>query len=236
MQPTKNSFFDFRILISLFIIIAGIILLAENLWFDTHINIWEWWPLILIIIGIGNFTQPASNRQPFTGMILIGLGVIFLGNALDIFYFNIGDLWPIILILVGLAIIRGHAWKSGKEILDHDSINLSMMLGGGEYRFSSKQFKGGKVTAFMGGGTLDLTEAEMDGDEVELDVFAMMGGLEIRIPKHWQINVQATPLMGGVDDKTYNSNNISDSGDFTQAVKRLTIKGTLIMGGLEVRN
>ena len=233
MQNHKNNWFDIRILISLFIIVAGIILLADNLGFETYINIWEWWPLILIFIGIGHLTRPATNRQPFTGIIFIGIGVVFLGNALDIFYFNIGDLWPIVLILVGLGMIRGHAWKSSKEVLDHDSINLSMMLGGGEYRFSSKQFKGGKVTAFMGGGTLDLSEAEMEGDEVELDVFAMMGGMEIRIPKHWQINVQATPLMGGVDDS---SNNVSASGDFAQAIKRLTIKGTLIMGGLEVRN
>ncbi len=236
MQHNRNNLFDVRIIISLFIIAAGIILLAENLGFDTHINIWEWWPLILIIIGIGHLVRPASNRQPFTGLILIGLGGIFLGNALDIFYFDIGDLWPIFLILVGFAMIRGHAWKVSKETLDHDSVKLSMMLGGGEYRFSSKNFKGGKVTAFMGGGTLDLTEAEMEGPEVELDVFVLMGGMELRIPKHWQLNVQATPLLGGVEDKTYASNVGSGSGDFTQSIKRLTIKGTLIMGGLEVRN
>lgn len=236
MHHHKNNLFDVRILISLFIIVAGVILLAENLGFETYIDIWEWWPLILIFIGIGHFARPANNRQSFTGIIFIGLGVVFLGNALDIFYFDIGDLWPVILILIGLAMIRGHAWKSNKEILDHDSVNLSMMLGGGEYRFASKNFKGGKVTAFMGGGTLDLTEAEMEGDEVELDVFAMMGGMEIRIPKHWHLNVQATPLMGGVEDKTYASRSASDPTDIPHSGKRLTIKGTLIMGGLEVRN
>ena len=28
--------------------------LAENLGADIHINVWEWWPLILIFIGMAN--------------------------------------------------------------------------------------------------------------------------------------------------------------------------------------
>lgn len=236
MSYNKNSFFDVRILISIFIILAGIILLADNLGFDTHINIWDWWPLILILIGIGHIARPSVNRQTLTGLIFIAIGAIFLGNTLDIFYVDIGDLWPVVLILIGLGMIKGHIWKVGQSDLDQDMVDLSMVLGGGKYRFSSKTFKGGKITAFMGGGSLDLSEAEMDGSEIDLDIFAMMGGVELRIPKHWQINVQATPLMGGVEDKTYTNSSDSASVDLPQGVKRLTIKGTMIMGGLEVKN
>ncbi len=236
MQRHSNGFFDARIIISLFVIGVGVILLAENLGADIHINVWEWWPLILIFIGLGHFLRPEPQKQIFTALILIGLGLVFLSNTLDIFYFNIGDLWPVILIIIGLAMIRNHSWKSSKEPLSQDALNFSMVMGGGEYRFSSKKFKGGKVTAFLGGGTLDLTEAEMEAGEVEIDIFTMMGGLEIRIPKHWQLNVQATPLMGGVEDKTYTRQSDGSGLDSPHSGKKLTITGTIIMGGLEVRN
>ena len=236
MHNRSNNFFDARIIIALFVIIVGVILLAENLGADIHINVWEWWPLILIFIGLGFLFKPEPHRQVFTASILIGLGLIFLSNTLDIFYFDFGDLWPVALIIVGLAMIRNHTFKSAKQPISQDALNLTMMLGGGEYRFSSKQFKGGKVTAFMGGGTLDLTEAEMETDEVVIDVFAMMGGFEVRIPKHWQLNVQTTPIMGGVENKTYAGQSNVSAVDLPQPLKRLTIKGTLFMGGLEVRN
>ena len=76
----------------------------------------------------------------------------------------------------------------------------------------------------------------METDEIEIDVFAMMGGMELRIPKHWRLNVQATPFMGGVEDRTFYSQSENSDQVMSHTGKRLTIKGTIIMGGLEVRN
>ena len=236
MHHNRNNFFDTRIIISFSIIAAGIILLADNLGADLQINLWEWWPLVLVFIGLGQLFQPAQQRQPLSGFIFISIGFVILGNNLDYFNFDLGDLWPVILIIVGLSMIRRHSWKKDNEISDQDLINLSMILGGGEYRFSSKKFKGGKVTSIMGGGTLDLTDAEMETDEVTIDVFALMGGMEIRIPKHWLLNTQTTPIMGGIENKTYHAHSQADGLDLPQTGKRLTIVGTIIMGGLEVRN
>jgi phage shock protein C len=57
----------------------------------------------------------AQKRQTYGaqfvgGVILIGLGVLFLLNSL-IPRFNFGDYWPLILIIVGVAILRP-AFKS----------------------------------------------------------------------------------------------------------------------------
>ncbi len=236
MEYHQNSFFNTRTVISLAIIAAGIILLAENMGMEIPINVWEWWPLILIFIGIGQLIRPTAYRQPMSGIILIFIGLVFMGNTLDWFYFNLGDLWPVFLILAGLSMLRKHSWKKNNEISDQNMVNLSMFLGGGEYRFTTKHFNGGKISAVMGGGTLDLSETEMETNEVIVDVFALMGGLEVRIPKHWHLNVQATPILGGVEDKTYTAHQENYQQDAPPNGKRLTIKGTLIMGGLEVRN
>ena len=236
MGHYQNNPFNTRTIISLAVIMAGIVLLAENLGMDIHINIWEWWPLILILIGIGQLMRPSAHRQPLSGILLVFIGLVFLGNTLDFFYFDMRDLWPVFLILAGLSMLRRHSRLKFNAVSGQDSLNISMILGGGEYRFNSQNFNGGKITAIMGGGTLDLTETEMENNEAELDVFALMGGLDIRIPKHWHLHVTATPILGSVEDKTYNAHPESDGLDMHRTEKRLTITGSLIMGGLEVRN
>jgi hypothetical protein len=54
-----------------------------------------------------------------------------------------------------------------------------------------------------------------------------MGGVEIKIPLDWTVVYKGTPVMGGVEDKTIPTPN---------PAKRLTITGTVIMGGIEIRN
>jgi hypothetical protein len=48
---------------------------------------------------------PFRRREPIGAMILIGLGVLFLLNTLDVFHFNwIGRLWPLLIIALGAAL------------------------------------------------------------------------------------------------------------------------------------
>ena len=64
-------------------------------------------------------------------------------------------------------------------------------------------FAGGDVTAFMGGGKLDLREATMaPGTEATVDVMAIMGGFEIKVPESWNVIVDVVPFMGGYEEKT----------------------------------
>ena len=50
----------------------------------------------------------------------------------------------------------------------------------------------------------------------------------IVVPRDWTVNAFVTPFMGAMEDKTDRSE--SDPS------KRLTIKGFVMMGGVEVRN
>ena len=59
-----------------------------------------WWPLIVIITGIGSLTKNVVG-----GLITIAIGTALLLNNLDIFTFNVWLLWPVILIVVGTAIV-----------------------------------------------------------------------------------------------------------------------------------
>jgi hypothetical protein len=93
---------------------------------------------------------------------------------------------------------------------------------------NSQDFRGGELTAIMGGCEIDLRQATIkDGDAV-IDVFAFWGGIEMKVPLDWSVVVEATPLLGGFDDKT-----MPPQGG---SAKRLIVKGYAIMGGVEISN
>ncbi|MEG1327445.1 MAG: hypothetical protein RSD99_21275, partial [Janthinobacterium sp.] len=73
---------------------------------------------------------------------------------------------------------------------------------------------------------IDLRQASIEGEAV-LNVFALCGGVTIKIPPDWSVVLQGTPILGGFEEKTI----VPPNQD-----KRLYVTGYAIMGGLEIRN
>jgi predicted membrane protein len=220
MENRCKSIFDAKVIFGLAIIILGLVMFLENLGIICY---------VLILLGIGQLAQPRECRQPWTGIVLIAIGVLFLGNNLEFFYFRFRDFWPLILILIGLSILRHTVWNKKDIPKSNDFVNLSFILGGGDHNYSTKNLQGGKITAIMGGGSIDLRDTNFPEDKVEFDVFAFWGGFDITVPRDWSVNVQVTPIMGGIENKV--------RPDAEQhGGKTLVIRGTVIMGGVEVKN
>ena len=254
MDKKKRSYFNTRIVIGLLIIAAGILLLMKSLGFGTDYNVGDFWPVILIVIGLGKILQPKEYRQLYWGLVITAIGTLFLLNNLGYIRFWFKDLWPILIILLGIEILRcgvfkhkinltccfhdkgKHHFKSWQGIsnannvdvdVDNDYADISVTLGGGEYQFTNKQLKGGSVSATMGECELDFRHADMEKEEMVLDVSAIMGEVEIRVPSHWEVVMKGTPVLGSVEDKTAKPGNAS---------KKLIIKGSAIMGSVKVTN
>ncbi|WP_219134820.1 LiaI-LiaF-like domain-containing protein [Janthinobacterium sp. UMAB-60] len=110
---------------------------------------------------------------------------------------------------------------------DDDSIiEVTAILGGYVRRVSSQRFKGGDINVIMAGCEIDLRQASIEGEAV-LNVFALCGGVTIKIPPDWSVVLQGTPILGGFEEKTIVPPNQN---------KRLYVTGYAIMGGLEIRN
>ncbi len=229
--------FDLKFYLGIAIILAGVILFLDNIGFDFGVNLFDFWPLILIAVGLNHLSQPQEARQSYNGWIFIGFGVLFLLRSFHVIYFHVGELWPLVLILIGLSILKNHMGKDEREQggTAGDYINLTFLLGGGEHKYTSQTLKSGSVMAFMGGGTIDLRQADCAGDNLVIDVFAIWGGIEIRVPYHWQVNIQGTPILGGMENNT-SRNEMAQAADITRVPKQLIVKGSVIMGGLEVKN
>ena len=106
------------------------------------------------------------------------------------------------------------------------NFNETAVLGGVQRSNNAQNFRSGDANAFMGGVELDLRDANMEGSEATIHVTAVMGGIDIRVPRTWTVVNHVTPVLGGVDDHTR-------SGD---GEKKLIIEGTVVMGGLDIKN
>jgi len=65
------------------------------------------------------YNKPAkqSNTGLIAGVILIFLGLIFLGDKLMPWY-NIADLWPLLLVVIGVFVIKPDLFKPTKKQSD----------------------------------------------------------------------------------------------------------------------
>jgi predicted membrane protein len=105
------------------------------------------------------------------------------------------------------------------------------IFGGTQRKIAAQDFKGGDALAIFGGLELDLRGAKMAGDRAVLDVNATFGGVELRVPESWHVEVKTVAVFGGVDDKT-----IPPKSDPNTPAPCLVLTGTTVFGGVSVRN
>ena len=182
----------------------------------------DWWPLIVIGVGLAALvTVPRAWLGP---TVIIAVGVFFLLQTLDILDVNLWEiLWPVAIILVGLSLITSFGTRSGED----DTINSTVFWWGSQRKTRSRQFKGGSLTAIMGGIEVDLREADIV-DRAEIAIFALWGGVEVKVPPTWRVRVSGLPLLGGWDDKT--------SLPIQDGAPELIVHVTAIMGGAEIKS
>jgi predicted membrane protein len=202
-----------------------------------------WLPGLFILIGLLVLSKARGSHGWAGGLFWIGFGLLILLSRSAFFQFNPWSLLgPAIVIWIGLSMLlrgagegrlhkrfetRASPGISSKNEDPDDWISATAILGHFERRCTSQQFRGGDITAILGGGKVDLRDADIQSDNATLDISAVMGGIEILVPTSWVVHIKATPVLSGYEDKTHPS---KDAG------KHLIIKGTSVLAGFEVKN
>lgn len=227
-----------RVIWGILLVLAGVVLLLDQMNFiQIGDFISTYWPSILILIGLIGLVSRDSST--ISNLVVIAIGVFFQLRNLG--YINVSIwqvLWPAILIIIGLSIIfqtgtRKHRsevdpekWEK-ENIVNEDVVDYFTMFSGIENSNYSKKFRGGKLTAIFGGIELDLRDAEIEDKTAILNITALFGGVDIIVPSHWNVEVQATPILGGVEKRTqYNRD---------EDAPTLKVNGTAVFGGIEIK-
>ena len=191
-----------QLLMGLLIIIVGILFTLDNLGLTVAERYIRYWPAGLIGLGALKLWQ-SRGASAFGALVLITVGTWLLLDSLGLVRVRFWEMWPLLLVLFGASMVwqglRGPRHLTTSET--NDTLSALAVLSGVNRGNNSRAFKGGDLTAVMGGCEIDLRQAAIEGEAV-FDVFAMWGGIEIRVPENWTVDGRVTPLIGGFDDKT----------------------------------
>lgn len=223
-----------RVLLGVFILIIGVLSLLDNLHlFDTR-DVLHFWPMVFVAFGALKLLQTRSGSGYLVGGGMMLAGVLITLQDLGLLTIRWREWWPVVLILAGLVVIfkdrLGQEFNSHQDLtaLDgHSRMDLVAVMSGNKLKIDAQDFRGGEITAVMGGVDLDLRRASLAGDEATIQLFAMWGGIEIKVPADWTVVVRGVPILGGIEDKTVPP---------LDAKKRLFISGYVLMGGVEILN
>lgn len=219
-----------QLVIGLVVILIGVLFTLDNLDVVDASRFIRYWPAILVVYGITKLMDAKDTPGRMWGIIAVSVGLLMLLNRLDLISFRFRDWWPLVLVAVGGSILfralSRRPVTDGSPASD-STVSVNALLGGFERTNSSQDFRGGDLTAVMGGCELDLRRASMKGEAV-IDIFAFWGGVNIKVPEDWSVSVQGFPLMGVIEDKTH--------PPVGGSAKLLVVKGYAIMGGAEITN
>lgn len=222
-----------RLVFGLALMTVGALWTLDNLFGIDSSAIISWWPSLLVLFGLMKLTGLGTDRRLVPGAIFTSAGLLLLGNKLQLPWWHIGlsDLWPLMLIFFGVSVVmRSLRAPDAAAGADDDSYVRSFALMGGVTRRNrSDAFRGGDLSAMMGGVELDLRDAQLANGRAAIEVFAMWGGIEIIVPPDWRVESEVSPIMAGYEDNTRLDPGVEPAGV-------LVVRGFAVMGGIEVRN
>jgi predicted membrane protein len=220
-----------RLIIGLIVIGLGVLFFLGTMGIVETRSVWRFWPAAFIAIGLVKVLTPGGMAARVFGGVIALFGTLLLLDRLEYLHFSWHRMWPLALVFLGITIV----WRAlaGDRFADgltdaSATMNTVAIMGGVNRRNTSQAFRGGEITAIMGGAELDLSQATPVPEGAVLELFAMWGGIEIQVPGDWTVENRVTPLMGGAED----SRKIVGS----DGRKRLILKGLAIMGGIEIKN
>lgn len=102
------------------------------------------------------------------------------------------------------------------------------IMGGSNLR--GRWLAGRKLTsiAIMGGGCIDLRNAVLTEGELQINIFALMGGVDVVVPPGVDVELSGFALMGG------NGSSVPHQ-DLPPGARRVHVRAVSIMGGSDVK-
>lgn len=209
-----------KFLIAVFLICAGALLFLENIGLIAVRDIWAYWPLILVALGVSRLASHSGGAGRFRGLILIVVGIGLLASNFGFLFLAADFAWPILLIAIGAAILLktldshkqpafGFAGaadrpKQAEQVRSDHTLKEQVFFGNLKRRVSSQDFRGGELLSVFGEINIDLRHAQMAPGAMQtvVEANATFGAINIHVPEYWRVSMRGAGIFGGYEDKT----------------------------------
>ena len=198
------------------ILLGSVLILDRMQLIDAGQILLRFWPVALVLFGAAlvfqSFQRPdtTAGARPRSG-------------------FDGGQVFVWILVAVVMSQVfsaRGTTTRSESS----DTVEVVAVMGRHQRVSAAPAFRGGEMTTIMGRADLDLRNTTVaPGEEVVIHVFTLMGGSTIRVPEGWQVDLRATPIMGGVRDRR-------GGAGAAAGAPRIVVRGFVMWGGIDIRS
>jgi predicted membrane protein len=232
---------------ALLLVAAGMLLLGFN---TGHLpSVWKGfffsWPMLLLVAG---FLAVCKCNLIF-GISVAAAGKFFLlSRAAGIYPGDrtyeqfLSTYWPVLIIIFGILIflsviirprrfVYGHYKEERKESFTENPdgrINYQATFGGTEQVILDPLFKGGNIETTFGGIDLDLRRTSLAEGDTFLNIKTTFGGVVIKAPDSWEIEIHSNSFAGGVNDSRVKNDDRDKS-------RKLVLIAKCTFGGVEIK-
>jgi predicted membrane protein len=215
------------LVVGIFAIVAGTVLMLDRMGLIHGSQVFRLWPLLLIGVGANTLIQSRGRGHIVGGGMIMLAGVL---NLLFVFhYFEWSQLWPVMIIGFGLFLVwealRPKTYQASTDIEG----SAKSVFASVEKTVVSNDFKEATVETVFGSAEVDMLHAEMAEDKAFLNVNSVFGSVEVRVPDHWTVIIEANAVFGSCENKT--------RPPLPSATpKTLIVRGDAVFGSIEIKN
>jgi len=226
----RRAWMTGRMAFGLVLLALGLLWTFDNLDLVEAERITRWWPALLLAWGLSRILGLFGRPRLLSGLVWSAIGGWLLLRVTGVVDRDLLEFWPLALIVVGSVIVyravRGRSPAADED--DAPQLSAFACLGGLERKVISAGFRGGEVSAVMGGAVIDLRPSRLENGRAVIDVLALFGGIDLVVPEGWRIRSDVAAVLGGFDDKTL-------PPDVPQA-PTLIVRGIVALGGIDVKH
>jgi predicted membrane protein len=192
------------------------------------------WPVVLILMGLTFLTgsRHVSGSRLVISIVLIGLGLVMIGNHLGLFHVYTDNLWglfwPVILILIGVNLLSRNRGSNNWAVMGTVNRRQNMW-----------DLKTEDYWAVMGSVHVDLRTANIPDGETVLHATAVMGEVTVFVPEGLAVVCRGNCVMGGLnffgrEQGGFVTTHEFEHGDVHNSPKVVKLQCESIMGNVKI--
>ena len=153
-METQDSKIGPNFVLGLIIVAVGAVLLLGRLGYIESVNLFAFWPLVLVAVGLSRLFRSTSRGSQLVGTVFTIGGLVMLAHNFGYVRLNWSLLWPVALILFGVSLLFRSL--SRPRVVDDPTssptvLNEWVMFGGSKAVITSK------IAILRGGARLPVS-------------------------------------------------------------------------------